>query len=99
MQKSCLIEVVTITINTIDESIYMIAMNIENISEYNKYETNKATAILLIWTFRQHKFSCYHQQGKQGSFQFCIAVLTVLMTTAESRLSKRPVTVEMIIVG
>ena len=30
-------------------------------------EEKQTTAILRYWTFRQHRFSCHHQQCKQGS--------------------------------
>ena len=54
------------------------------------------------WTFRQHRFSCHHQQCMQGTTKPCkigtklpqsfvTALHTLLMMTAEFMLSKRPV--------
>ena len=52
---------------------------------------NESTINLKNWTFLQHRFSCHHQQRKQSSFQFCSALLTLLMMTAELMLPKFPV--------
>ena len=65
-------------------------------TEYrNCIAQNRATAQKLVdftiqnWTFRQHRFSCHqfvcHSAVK---FQFCTVLLTMLMMTTESMLSK-----------
>ena len=55
-------------------AIYMVQKE----TKENQRRSNSST-----WTFQQHRFSCHHQQCKQGS--------TKLIMKAESMWSKRPV--------
>ena len=62
--------------------------------EYNNYgmqiakEEKYSHSNSQNWTFRQQRFSCVSKAVR--FFQFCIALLTLLMMTAKS-VSKRPV--------
>ena len=68
------------------------------LDENSLKKRNEASVILKTGRF-DNRFNCHHQQCKHGNtklkdvsnFQFCTALLILLMMTVESMLSKRPV--------